>query len=191
MKDLDPSKLFGEKWKEDEGEGGEGVVDLTATIADIFTRPLTQEEYCYLLSLYPYITVCDHDNAYIGPAEMPKRLRTKNGWQMFVYDSAICLGTNYLEVQQYQSEHNIKGVGTLSKQGPDAILEMLEYIKEHKKWKTIEIVFGLYSLQRATWALCSILKYSVFGFNAQPEDEVVKRWIDKLYKGKLYPPEYR
>jgi hypothetical protein len=179
--------------EDDEGGSGRidlGIPDINLTYQDLFNRPLSQEEFYYLLSLYPYITVCDHNNAFIGPDEIPKRLKTENGWNMFVYESAVCLGTNYLAAERFQIENDVKGLGTLSKQGMDAVTEMIEYIKANKQWETLEIVFGYYPLQRMVWIICTIFGYPVTGFDPRVEDEVVRRWLEKIRKRQLYPPEY-
>lgn len=157
---------------------------------DIFNRPLTQEEYYYLLSLYPYITISDHANAFIGQEEVPLRKKTKNGWNMFIYESAVCIGTNYFESERYQAEHNLKGLGTLSKQGLDAVIEMIDYVRAEKEWETIEIIFGNYTLQRLVWIMCTLQNIPVVGFDPRVEDEVVRRWLEKIRKRLLYPPEF-
>lgn len=156
---------------------------------DIFNRPISREEYLHLLSLYPYVTVCDQANAFIGAEEIPKQLKTKNGWNMFVYKSAICLGTNHFESERFQAEQNLKGLGTLSKQAMDAATEMIEYIQAEKNWENIEIIFGNYTLQRMVWIMCVMLHHPVSGFDPQIEDEVVRRWSEKIRKRLLYPPE--
>ncbi|NNM59049.1 MAG: hypothetical protein HKM04_04475 [Legionellales bacterium] len=181
---------------DDEGDGGtgdwQGTVDqaMAGAYQDIFQRPLSSEEFYYLLSLYPYITIADHANAFIGQEEMPKRMKTKNGWNMFVYESAICIGTNYFESQRFQQENNLKGLGTLSKQGLDAIIEMIDYVRAEKNWETIEIIFGNYTLQRLVWIMCTLTDTPVVGFDPRIEDEVVRRWLEKIRKRLLYPPEF-
>lgn len=156
----------------------------------LFDRPIKQDELYYLLSLYPYIVVCNADNAFLGPGEKPTRFRTKNGWIAVEYADAIVMGTNYWEAERYASEHDLKGLGTLSKQALDAIIELIEHIKRKKRWARLEIITGHHPLQRLAWIVSSELEFPVIGFNPQPEDEVVRRWFKKIRTRQLYPPEY-
>ena len=90
---------------------------------------------------------------------------------------------------KFQPDQALKGLGTLSKQAIDAAIEMVEYIRLHKKWSSIEIIVGHYPIQRDTWIVCSLFEYPVKGFDPKPEDQVVKSWFDKIRDRILYPPE--
>jgi predicted RNA-binding Zn-ribbon protein involved in translation (DUF1610 family) len=89
----------------------------------------------------------------------------------------------------FKPEQGVKGFGTLSKQAIDAVIEMVEYIRQHKKWSAVEIIVGHYPVQRDTWIICSLFDYPVAGFDPKPEDRVVKNWFDKIRDRILYPPE--
>jgi predicted RNA-binding Zn-ribbon protein involved in translation (DUF1610 family) len=89
----------------------------------------------------------------------------------------------------FKPEQGVKGFGTMSKQAIDAVIEMVEYIREHKKWAAVEIIIGHYPIQRDTWIICSLFDYPVIGFEPKPEDMVVKSWFDKIRDRILYPPE--
>jgi hypothetical protein len=157
---------------------------------NLFDRPVKQEELYYLLSLYPFIVLCNADNAFLSPDEQPTRFRTKNGWIVVEYADAIVMGTNYWEAERYASEHNLKGLGTLSKQALDAMIELVEHIKKKKRWARLEVITGHYPLQRLAWIISTELEFPVIGFSPQPEDEVVRRWFKKIRARVLYPPEY-
>ena len=165
------------------------MLNLKPDPKHLYDLPLTPADIAYLISLYPYVTIADEGRVYIGPNEQPKRMHTKNGWRMFVYESAVCLGTNYLAAEHYQQEHDIKDTGTLIKQGHDAVTEMIEYVKTEKAWEAIRIVYGNYSLQRMVWIMGVALNYRISGFYPEEEDERIRQFLEKIRRRTFYPGE--
>lgn len=182
-------ETLADEWQE-EGESQKALERFQPDFETILKRPVTKEEIAYLLSLYPYVTIADDNRVYIDHQEKPEQIVLPNGWLMFVYESAICLGASYYEAQRYIHEQGIKGAGTFVKQGNDAVLHLLNYMRDVKGWETIRIVFGSRLLQRLTWVHCVGLNYRVTGFYPDEEDEEARVRIEKIKRRLLYPQRF-
>lgn len=170
--------------------------DIKQSMDGIFERPITPQEFYYLLSCYPYLIVCNADYPYIDQGKKPIITQAKNGWPIFNFNNVIYAGSNILfaelngkgKLSVKQKEDDEGGNGTIVKQFSDVAYEVMALAKQ-LGWPMIEIVSGFYPMQRMAWIAASEHNYEVKGFEPSVEDEVVRSWVTKLHKGKLYPTE--
>ncbi len=208
--------------KDDQGQGGnEGELsptgatpgknaaadklkdDISKAYESIFSRPITPQEFYFLLSRYPFLQICDADYPYIDAGTEAKVVHAQNGWIMHSYGTVIYSGGHELLLQQLvemkqrqrQQEREDEGgdggdeggSGTIVKQYTDVAFEMIE-LAMLLGWRAAEVITGFYPMQRMAWIAASEHGFSLKGFEPSKEDQVVRNWVMKLRTGTLYPP---
>lgn len=168
--------------------------DVKSAVENVFDREITSQEFYYLLSLYPYLEICDADYPYLDEGTVPKVINLKNGWQVFDFGSVLCASRYELfcrpiaaPLQEEGEGGKQGGDGTIVKQYSDAAFEMIQ-LAIQKGWSAAEIVSGFYPMQRIAWIAANEKNYSLKGFEPTPEDYVVQSWVTRIREGKLYPP---
>jgi hypothetical protein len=171
--------------------------DIKQSIANVFERDMTPQEFYYLLSCYPYLTVCNAEYPYVDQGVKPTVTYAKNGWPILNFKTVIYAGSNALFAElrgkgkretaaEGKKEDDEGGNGTIVKQFSDVAYEVMT-LAHQLGWPTIEIISGFYPMQRMAWIAGLESNYSVTGFEPSIEDEVVRGWVTKLHQGKLYP----
>jgi len=161
----------------------------------IFDRPLTRTEFLYLLSRYPFLELCDHENPYLDDTKIPEVIIADNGWRIFDYGNAIftsgCEWTNAEHRQQKQQESGDDdqgGDGTIVKQFSDVAFFVIDLIAK-KGWNGIDFLTGYYPMLRMAWIAAEMKQIAVHHFEPSLEDYVVYNWVDKLKKKTFYPTD--
>ncbi|MAZ39507.1 MAG: hypothetical protein CMF49_05245 [Legionellales bacterium] len=161
----------------------------------IFDRRLTRSEIVYLLSRYPFLEICDHANPYLDESKMPKVIITDNGWHVFDYGNAIFASGSEFMCYEYGKKSKAEdedeesgGHGTVVQQYTDVAFFVIDLVQK-KRWQSIDILTGYYPMLRMAWIAADMKKIETHHFEPSIEDYVVYNWVDKIKKGKLYPPE--
>lgn len=176
------------------GQANELWKDIKQSMDNVFERSVTPQEFYYLLSCYPYLTICNADYPYIDSGTKPTITYAKNGWPILNFNSVICAGSNILFAELNgkkplsKQDEDEGGNGTIVKQYSDVAYEAMA-LAHQLGWPTIEILSGFYPMQRMAWIAAMENNYSIKGFDPSIEDEVVRNWVMKMHKGKLYPTE--
>ena len=174
--------------------------DMESEIQDamesIFDRPITPQEFYFLLSRYPYLQICDVEHPYIDEGVVPKVTTSPSGWEIHNYGTVVRSGSYELLAYLTQArlreggegEGDIGGHGTIVRQYTDVAFMMIQIAIENG-WSGAEILSGFYPMQRMAWIAAREAGYSLKGFLASDEDRVVEDWVRRIRKGDLYPPK--
>ena len=160
----------------------------------MFDRELTRTEFLYLLSRYPFLELCDHENPYLDETKMPEVIIADNGWRIFDYGNAIftsgCEWTNaeYRAQKQEETGEEGGGDGTLVKQYSDVAFLIIDLISK-KGWNGIDFLTGYYPMLRIAWIAAEMKGLKVHHFEPSIEDYVVYNWVSKLKNGTFYPTD--
>ena len=171
-------------------EAAKGAID------NVFERPISPQEFYYLLSCHPYLEICDADNPYVDDTTPPKVYQAKSGWTIIDYGSLLATGHNSLsarelamrhkqELEAGEEEEGSEG-GTMSRQMLETVFELIQ-IAMRNGWNCSEIVSGFYPMQRLAWIAAAENNFAIKGFNPTSEDRVVQNWVMKLRDKKFYP----
>jgi hypothetical protein len=176
-------------------EPSDEISDIAGqAFASIFNRKITQEEYLYLLSRYPFIEVCDDENRFLDNSKLPKRIVAKNGWQIFDYGNAMfASGNEFLNLAHRKQKaleegEDEGGNGTIVQQFTDVAFLVIQLAKE-RGWNAINLLNGYYPMLRMAWIAAEIAGIKVENFEPTVEDYVVYNWVDKMKRHLFYPPE--
>lgn len=177
--------------------------NVKTAVENIFNREITSQEFYYLLSLYPYLEICDADYPYLDEGAIPKIIMAENGWRIFDFDTVLTAGAYELfcrpKVKNTKEEDTDGdngdngdngdggGHGTIVKQYADIAFEMID-LAIQKGWTGAEIISGFYPMQRIAWIAAAEKGYELKGFEPTPEDYVVQSWVTRIREKKLYPP---
>jgi len=169
------------------------ISEITQKAFDtIYDRKLTRNEILYLLSRYPFLEICDHENPYLDETIMPEVIIADNGWRIFDYGSAIFTSGNefasYEHGKKSDDEEGGGGHGTIVQQYTDIAFLVIDRVKK-KSWQGIDILTGYYPMLRMAWIAAKLAQLETYHFVASAEDYVVYNWVSKMKKGDFYPTE--
>ncbi len=167
-------------------------------VASVLERPLSPQEFYYLLSCHPYLEICDANNPYIDDKKEPKIYQAKSGWTIVDYGSVLAAGNSELSARELAMRHKKelqeKGEedddgsqgGTVSRQIAETAFELIA-IAIKNGWDCAEVISGFYPMQRMAWIAAAEKKFAFKGFSPTAEDRVVQNWVMKIRDGKFYP----
>lgn len=173
-------------------------------MAQAVTRPMSEEDFYYLLGRYPYLEIV---NASVEtPMRQPvKKSTLQNGWPLFDFGDVLLTGQSYLMslymyqtdlsrttlsatevLKQYKAlEANMEAEisrmtpdGTTVQQFFDAAMGVMSIAMG--RWDSARVTRGYYAMQRAAWISAETHNYEFYGFEPTPEDQVVLAWTQKL-----------
>lgn len=172
-------------------------------------RPMTEDDFYYLVSRYPYLEIADINTEFFAPSQTPEFIKAKNGWVIHNTGNILraaqpeligLLHYGYdlshagIETELF-GKHDVlqkdegdgdgeSGVGELKPCG--TIVNQLFTVAfemidvAQHMWSACQIIRGYYPMQRAAWIASQHREYKLEGFEPSPEDEVVSNWIENI-----------
>ncbi|MCD6056277.1 MAG: hypothetical protein K0R12_1239 [Gammaproteobacteria bacterium] len=164
----------------------------------IWDRNLTQLEFYYLLSRYPYLELYNRDKPQPAIQTVPGFKKSKSGWLIYDYGDVICSAGTELPIKEIRrlyktllketpsSAELVKddeegeggGRGTLQGQTIQTAYEMVQIA--YSRWQQVGIIDGFYGMKRAAWVAAKRFGKNLEGFSPTAEDKVVLYWANKL-----------
>jgi hypothetical protein len=163
----------------------------------IWDRDLTQLEFYYLLSRYPYLELYNRDVLQPAIQPAPQFKKAKSGWIIYDYGDVICSAGAELPIKEIRrlyktllketpssgelrkdEEEGEGGRGTLQAQTVKTAYEMIQIA--YTRWQQVGIVDGFYGMKRAAWVAAKRFGKNLEGFSPSAEDKVVLYWANKL-----------
>jgi hypothetical protein len=164
------------------------------SLESIFNRPVTQQEYLYLLSRYPFIELCNHENNYLDLSTPPQVIVADNGWYIFDYGNALFasgneyLNASYRKRKEEETGEAQGGHGTIVQQFSDIAFLLIDMI-EARAWGGIDFLTGYYPMLRMAWIAAELKSLEYYYFEPSVEDYVVYNWVSKIKKKTFYTPD--
>lgn len=170
----------------DEVESGEFVDGLAQQALE---RGLSQLEFEYLLTRYPYLELRDANLGELAVSEPVSIVSAQTGWEIHDRGTSIAVGPGRLLFGAYTEDDDesgdggvtIAGFGTLEWQAIQSAWELLALA--HSRWASAEIVGGSAAMQRAAWIAAYAYSYDFRGFSPTSHDEAA--YARLYYSGML------
>lgn len=168
----------------------EGKVPEASELAkEALTRPITHNEFYYLLSRHPYLEIGDSAGSAPKAGRAPETKTTKTGWVVQDYGDCIVTGPGrlvfgrYVGLTEEEDEEGGGGAGltdqgTLQQQIIETAKELIEMAQG--RWDKASILKGFYGMKRAAWVAAGLKDYGLSGFEPTEEDQVVYNWARTL-----------
>lgn len=160
---------------------------------DLWNRPMTEEEFYYLLGQYPYVMLGADLTIPDLQTRKPSIIRAKNAWPIFDYgDVLLSAGNPYLSLSAKQQalengeEDDGEGTGTIIQQFTDIAFLLIDMIAE-RNWTFVYLAEGYYPMLRMAWIAAERKGLRVEGFEATATDYVIARWVNLIQDQEFYP----
>ncbi len=159
----------------------------------LMLRPLSDVDFYYLLSRYPYLNLCESSKFFDVAGRKPTLIEASSGWTIYDYGYALAACVGRLGFGSYGAEDeddgggggvSVEGKGTLVNQYTQTAFDMVALAME-RAWDGIHVVSGFYGMVRAAWMASKAQDYSLSGFNPSMSDEVIYDLVDKVIGDKL------
>lgn len=143
-----------------------------AEFANVYKRYLTDIEFEYLLSLYPFIELInpDHD---IAPAKPATYSQTKQGWVVKDTGNNLLLGPgNRRFGARIDDDDDVSGGGSLLMQGILSVESLM--LQAIENWGQVIVGNGYYPLRRMAWMVGLAHGVHCQGFSPTYDDYMAK-----------------